>query len=252
LAIDLAGFYVMPKVGDFQAVWGQYYRKWHIDRGKPPETQVATGFPGHDGLHNLPPIDREVVCKRFGLDPGFKVVLVATEWFQAGSSRYTVEEEENYIRHVLRSLKIHDDIQIVVKLHPAHQYKYNKIVSQIAEQERVRVVIARDSLWDLMRLSSFVIVSMSSVCVEALILGKRVISVNLNDCRDITGLVQDGLAIGAYSVEEIKLAIETCMEVAEQNPNQDDRNRKLLLPFIYLDDGCASNRVADLIRTKSI
>ena len=126
-------------------------------------------------------------------------------------------------------------------------------MSQIAEQEGVRAVIAKDSLWDLIRLSSFVIVSVSSVCVEALILGKRVISVNLtDDRRDITGLVQDGLAIGAYSEDEIKRSIEICVDVAGRGPDHDDDKRLLLFPFIYLADGCASQRVAELIRAKSV
>lgn len=252
LSRDVAGFYVMPKVGDIQAVWGEYYRKWHTDRGKPAESQVVTGVPRYDGLFSLPPFDRDIVSRRFGLDPKLGVVLIATEWFEADTYQYTVEEEEDYIRLVLRSLKVHDDIQIVVKLHPNSQSKYQRIVSQIAEQERVRVVIAKDSLWDLIRLSSFVIVSVSSVCVEALILGKPVISVNLSDCRDITGLVQDGLAIGAYSEDEIKRSIGICMTVAGRGSDHDDDKRSLLFPFICLADGCASRRVAELIRAKSV
>ncbi len=252
LSRDLAGLYVMPKVGDIQAVWGEYYRKWHTDRGKPAESQVVTGFPRYDGLFNLPPLDRDRLSRQFGLDPKLKVALVATEWFEADTYRHTVEEEENYIRLVLRSLKVHGDIQIVVKLHPDSQDMYRRIVSEIAAQEGVKAVIAKDSLWDLIRLSSFVIVSTSSVCVEALILGKPVISVNLADEKDISGLVQDGLAIGAYSEDEIKKSIRKCMEVAGQQPVEADRTRQLLLPFIYLADGCASQRLAELIRTKSV
>lgn len=252
LTNDFAGFYAMPKAGDLQAVWGEYYRKWHMDRGKPAESQVVTGFPRHDGLFNLPSVDRDGLCRRFGLDPNLKVVLVATEWFQAATSRYTVEDDENYIRLVLRSLKVYDDIQIVVKLHPGFQDRYQRIVSEIAAQEGVKVVIAKDSLWDLIRLSSFVIVSTSSVCVEALILGKPVISVNLADQKDISGLVQDRLAIGAYSEDEIKRSIRKCMEVDGQRPAQADTTRQLLLPFIYLADGCASQRLAELMRTKSV
>lgn len=248
---DFAGFYVMPKVGDLQAVWGEYYRKWHIDRGKPAKSQVVTGFPRHDGLLDLPPLDRGGLCQRFRLDPDLRVVLVATEWFQAATSRYTVEDNENYIRLVLRSLKLRNDIQIVVKLHPSFQERYQRMVSEIAAQEEVKVVIAKDSLWDLIRLSSLVIVAVSSVCVEALILGKPVISVNISDCRDLTGLVQDGLAIGAYNEDEIKRSIGTCLEVTEPGRDQGKRTRALLFPFVYIADGHASQRVADLIRAKS-
>lgn len=248
---DHAGFFVMPKVGDVQAVWGEYYRRWSIDRGKPDEAEVVTGSPKHDRLRNLTPIDRQRVCRRFGLDTRLKVVLVATEWFTADTSRYTVEGEESYIKHVLKSLGAYDDTQIVVKLHPACQQKYSNIVSQIAEQERVRVVIAKDSLWDLIRLSSFVIVSVSSVCVEALILGRRVISVNLADCRDITGLVQNGLAIGAYSAEEVRQSIGTCMAIAEPDLECSEMREELLSPFTNGNDGSASKRVAELVRTLS-
>jgi hypothetical protein len=249
---DMAGTYVLPVVGDCQAVWGEYYRNWHIERGKPSESQVVTGFPKHDELLRLPPLDRDGLCERFGLDPKVKTALVITEWFQATTSSDMVECEERYIRLALRSLKVYDGIQIVVKLHPDLQSRYHRIVSEIADQEGVRVLIARDSLWDLIRLSSFVIVSTSSVCVEALILGKPVISVNLADQRDMSGLVQDGLAIGAYSEDEIKSSIRKCMEIDAHHPVQADRTRQLLLPFIYLADGCASQRLAELIRTKSV
>ncbi len=251
LSSDMAGMYVMPIVGDCQAVWGEYYRNWHIERGKSPESQVVTGFPRHDKLLRLPPLDRDGLCKRFGLDPKVKTILVITEWFQAMTSSDMVEYEERYIRLALRSLKVYDDIQIVVKLHPGLQSRYHKIVSEIAKQEDVRVAIARDSLWDLIRLSSFVIVSTSSVCVEALILGKPVISVNLADQKDISGLVQEGLAIGAYSEDEIKKSIRNCLEVDGHHPAHAVSTRQLLHPFIYLADGCASRRLAELMRTKS-
>jgi CDP-glycerol glycerophosphotransferase (TagB/SpsB family) len=239
-------------VGDVQAVWGEYYRKWHTVRGKPAESQVVTGVPRYDGLFNLPPFDRDRLSRKFGLDPKLRVVLIATEWFEADTYRNTVEEEENYIRLVLRSLKVHGDIQIVIKLHPTFQDRYQRIVSEIAVQEGVKAVVARDSLWDLIRLSSFVIVSTSSVCVEALILGKSVISVNLTDQKDTSGLVQDGLAVGAYSEDEIVRSIGICMTAASRGPDHEDDKRSLLFPFIYLADGCASRRVAELIRAKSV
>ncbi len=251
LSSDMAGMYVMPVVGDCQAVWGEYYRNWHIERGKSPETQTVTGFPRHDELLRLPPLDLDGLCKQLGMNPKVRTVLVITEWFQAMTSSDMIEYEERYIRLVLRSLKVYHGIQIVVKLHPGLQSRYCRIVSEIAKQEGVKVAIAKDSLWDLIRLSSFVIMSTSSVCVEALVLGKPVLSVNLADQRDISGLVQDGLAIGAYSEEEIKGSIRKCIEVDAQHMVQVDRTRQLLFPFIYLADGCASRRLAELMRTKS-
>ncbi|MBU1158564.1 MAG: CDP-glycerol glycerophosphotransferase family protein [Candidatus Thermoplasmatota archaeon] len=252
LTNDFEGLAVMPKAGDIQAVWGEYYRKWHIDRGKPAESQVTTGAPRFDSLFNLPPLDRDELYKRFGLDPGLKVVLIATEYFGGYSSRCTVEVEESYIRLALRSLKQYRDIQIVVKLHPQFQSRYYRMVSEIAEQEGVRVIIARDALWDLIRLSSFVIVSVSGVCLETLILGKPVISINLNGRSSESGMVQDGLATGASNEDEIKQSVSICIRDSESDECQNHSMNPLLFPFIHMADGHSTQRVAELIRAISI
>ncbi|HIH01331.1 TPA: hypothetical protein HA259_04530 [Thermoplasmata archaeon] len=247
---DLTGNYVMPKVGDVHAAWGEYYKKWHVDRGKQPECQVITGFPRHDKLVKLPPVDREAICRRFGLDPKRKVALIATEWFQGSTTRYTAEMDEDYVRLALRSLKPHKDLQIVAKLHPYFQDKCGRIVSEIAEQEGVNLVIAKDSLWELIQLSSFVIVYLSTVAVEALIIGKPVIMVNLVDGRDITGLAQDGLAIDAYDEAGLNRAVRKCLSSPESCVAPDGKRQELLLPFTGPLDGNSSKRVAKLIESQ--
>ena len=249
---DMGGMYIMPVVGNFQAVWGEFYRQWHIKRGKSPDSQIVTGFPRHDSLFHLHPLKRSELCTRFGLNPKGNMILVATEWFQGSSSRYTIEREEEYIRLVLRSLRVYKNIQIVVKLHPSFQSENQKIVSEIAEQERAEIIIAKDSLWDLIRLSKFVIVSVSSVCVEALILGKPVISVNVSNEKDISGLVMSGLAIGARTSEEIDRAVRICMEVDEQRESGDSERMTMLSPFVFSIDGNSSHRVAELIKAVSL
>ncbi|UCE80835.1 MAG: CDP-glycerol glycerophosphotransferase family protein [Methanobacteriota archaeon] len=248
LTNDMAGMFVLPKVGDVQAVWGDYYKRWHTQRGKGEETQVVTGYPRYDRLVDMRSIDCESVADRFGLDIEKKTALVATEWYQPVSSRYTIEHHERYIRTVLKALKAHKDLQIVVKLHPAYQAEYRRIVSEIASQEDVRVTIAEDSLWELVGISSFVIVSLSSVGLEALILGKPVISVNMSDRRDISGLVQDGLAIGAFNEHELEIAISRCVENSASYLAQTSRREELMLPFTYHLDGQAARRTANLLQ----
>lgn len=251
LTIDCGGLFVMPKAGVVHAVWGEYYRNWHFERGREPGSQAITGCPRYDELVNLTQIDRGRVCNQLGLDPALGVVLVATEHYECNASRYTTGDEEDYIRKVLRCLKGYDRMQIVVKLHPAYQDKYEKIVSGIAAEEKVNIIVARDSLWDLIRLSSFVIVATSTVCLEALILGKPVISVNLNDNIDHTGLVMDSLAIGAFSEDEIAQSIRACIDIAEARIDGEGR-KSALCPFVHNGDGLSGSRVASLIRSTSL
>lgn len=247
---DLTGNYVMPTVGTVHAAWGEYYRKWHLNRGKTTESQVITGFPRHDKLVRLPSVNREAICRRFGLDPSRKIALVATEWFQASTSLYTLELEEDYVRCVLKSLKRHNDLQIVIKLHPYFQEKCSRIVSEIARQEGAEIIIAKDMLWELIQVSSFVVVFLSTVAVEALIIGKPVISVNLVDKKDITGLVQDGLAMGVYDEADLDGAIRKCLANLESCVAPDGRRQELLLPFTGPLDGQSSERVAELVESQ--
>ena len=252
LTHDMGGMYVMPVVADCQAVWGEFYKHWHVTRGGSPENQIVTGSPKHDQLKYISPLDRGEVCRRFGLNSGCDVALVATEWYQGSSSRFMIEQYEDYIRLVLRSLMAYENLQVVVKLHPSHQSIYRRIVTEVAEIEGANIVVARDSLWDLIRLSRFVVVSLSSVAIEALILHKPVISVNLLDDEDISGLVRAELVLSARNEGELHRAIMACIEPGEKQKSDDKSRMMMLNPFVFAVDGNSSARVAELVSTISV
>ena len=248
LTHDMAGMYLLPKVGHVQAVWGEYYKQWHVDRGMSPASQIVTGFPRHDRLRRLPPVDREAVCKRHGLDLDLKIVLVATEWFQSISTGYTVEEEEGFIRRALRALKpLLDHVQIVVKLHPHLQARYSRIVAEIARQEGMKVVVAGDELWNLILASQLVVVSVSSVMVEALLLDVPVATASLVDIGAITGMKIPRLAAEDREGSDAISPTGEGTNVPAVDDNLQVLREEISLDyFTSIDSGCSSGRIREL------
>ncbi len=206
---DMGGFHVMPMEGGRQAVWGDLPREWHLSRGKPPDSQVVTGNPGFDPIAGGRDAAPNEVRRRLGLDAQGGIILVATEWFSGVSSVVTTEDEEKFIRHTLRALKRFPDHQVVVKLHPGYQPEYKGLVRAIAEREGIEVTIATEGLWDLLAVCEVVVISSSTVGLEAMILGRPVVVVHAFEGMEEVPYVASGAALGATSQpEEIATAVE--------------------------------------------
>ncbi len=246
VSVDVGGFHVMPREAQRIAVWGDLIRDWHIKRGKPAVSQVVTGNPGFDliaaGHH---PNEREV-RRRLRLREADRIILVATEWFTGISSGATIEDEERFIRLILRALARFPRFEVVVKLHPNYQAAYERLVRTVAEEEGVDVVIAKEDLWDLLAMSEVVIVSNSTVGIEAMILGRPVVVVHTYEGVEEIPYVAAGAALGAGRLEEIVSAV-----AASLSPEGGERTTEARESFVYdyahLQDGRASERMARVV-----
>ncbi len=248
VSMDMGGFHVMPLEGGRQAVWGNLPREWHLHRGKTPESQVVTGNPGFDAIAAGWDAPSEEVRRRLGIDPQKGLILLATEWLSGTSSLATVEDEEKFIRHTLRALKRFPDHKVVVKLHPGYQPAYERLVRAIAAREGVAVTLAKTGLWDLLASSDVVIISSSTVGLEAMILGRPVVVVHTYQGAEEVPYVASGAALGASQPEEIAEAVERALHDAGAGEAM-ARARETFVPaYASKQDGLASERVAQLIR----
>ncbi len=244
---DMAGFLVMPLESRNQAVWGENSLKWHVERGN--TSQVITGNPSYDKINNYKRnFNKENVCHNLGIDLKKKVILITTERFSGITSKYTVEYEERFIRNIIKSLKHFKSEQKIVKLHPAYQNKYNKIIKKIANEERVDLLIFKDSLWDLILVADVLITYTSTTGLEAMLFDKPVISLGLDDAKsDVDEYISKVAAIGVYNLDELVIALNEVL-YGDKIPQQISQKRKsLIYDSAYLQDGKATERVVNLI-----
>ncbi len=246
VGVDMGGFHVMPVEAERQAIWGDMVREWHTRRGKPEDSQVITGNPGFDPIAGDYEAREGEIRRRLGLSPSGGIILLATEWFSGISSQATVEGEERFIRRTLRGLRELPTHQVVVKLHPNFQTAYERLVLAIAEEEGIGVTIAKDSLWDLLSISDLVIVSNSTVGLEAMILGRPVLFVPTYEGIEEIPYVASKAARGASHPEEIASAAAKTLNEDSQRDVERRRNA-FVQDYAFLQDGKASDRVAQLI-----
>jgi hypothetical protein len=246
--VGMNGFQIMPLEAQRQAVWGDVYREeWGSKRGKSAESQVVVGNHKYDFVAEGYHPQKSEICHKLGLVPERGIIVVATEWYQGGAATATIEAEEQFIRCTLRALKSFPEEQIVIKLHPGFHKKYRQIVSAIAEEENIQVTITRDYLWELLAVSNLVIISESTVGLDAMVLDKPVVVVNLNGQPDGIAYVSSGTARGAYSPEDIAPVVREVLNNEQVRQELAEARKRFVYEYAYIQDGKACRRVAELI-----
>jgi len=244
--VGMDGFHSMLVEGQRQAVWGDIYREaWGIKRGKPAESQVVVGNPKYDFVAQGYRTQKSDICRKLGLVPERGIIVVATEYDENGS--VTIEAGEQFITSTLRALKSFPEKQIVVKLHPTLQKKYRKIVSAIAEEENIKITITGAYLWELLAVSDLVIISESTVGLDAMVLDKPVVKVNLSGQPEALACVSCGAARGVYCPEDIAPAVREVLNNEPVRRELAEARKRFVYEYAYIQDGKACRRVAELI-----
>jgi len=246
LSVDMGGFGIMPLEGNKQAVWGEIPQEWHVKRGKDIESQVITGNYRFDPIARGYAVNREEVYRQLGIDSNKGVIVFGTEWYSGVSVSYTWEMEEEFMRQALEALVPYRDMQIVVKLHPTCYQEYRKIVSEIANDVGIEVILTKDYLLELLSICDLLICGNSTIGVEAMFFAKPVILVNLENTPAIP-YASYGAAICARTPEEIESAIDAALHDSATIKKLALNQERFLRDYTYKRDGQASRRVAHLI-----
>jgi len=243
------GFYVnMPLQAQRQAVWGDFYREeWGSKRGKPAESQVVVGNPRYDFIVEDYRPQKSEICHKLGLVPERGIIVVAGAWYASGSAAATIEVGEHFIRSTIKALKNFPEEQIVIKLHPAFYKRYRQIIAAIAEEENIEVTITKDYLWELLAVSDLVIVTESTVGLDAMVLDKPVVVVKLNSRLGSKDYISGGVALGAYSPGDIAPVVREVLHNEQVRQELAEARKRFVYEHAYIQDGKASKRIAELI-----
>jgi hypothetical protein len=210
----------------------------------PNESVVVTGHPRHDDLvflkrHGLRHQKNEVL-ERLGLDASKKTIMIASGGFHSkyGWSR---EYDLEILNSMLDMLSCHEDLQMVVRLHPRED---GRIQAEIIRQRRGAAVIARGERNDLLWASDLFVTVNSSTALDAMILGKPVFMLNLVDENVPT--IDLGDAATKCKIEDLRTHIEGAIyNAGAVTPRS--VVEKQLEKHANTVDGNASNRVARLL-----
>jgi len=210
---------------------------------------VVTGRPVYDILVRQR-FNRRRICRKFGLDPDKKIILYTTENIGAFQTRKTIYA----ICRAIRELVIHFQSskqwskvpQFFVKVHPEEVDidTYKDIISEV----RVGALVSRTGdIYEILSICDILITGFSTTALDAMILGKPVITINLTKMKNPVPFAESGAAIGVYDEKNLAKAIEDALYNENVKRKMRQAQKQFIYEHAYKVDGKSSKRVVEIM-----
>lgn len=222
--------------GAFYCVMNDLVKQTLIEKGIHSEDITVTGQPAFDELYSL---KRQSKCqdtikkikKRLGYPLDKKNILWATQ---------KTPDQPRILQALLKIANVHEDILLTIKVHPGENLEqYEELIQQ--NNCKRNVILKGTELYDLLMITDAVITEFSTVGLEAILLDKPVITINLSGHSKIL-YTQTPAVTSVYKLEQLECEIEKVLY------DQDMSARVAQGRRLFENDGKATERVYDVIR----
>lgn len=250
----LAERYVYTRLfSDRIALWGSSGIEWYGRYGNDTSRCVVTGKPGHDALYSRM---RDGSLSAGGgpqKDPrAAETILYVPSYFKdikwLHGVFYPYDSEYVSMDAITAAMRHFPDKRLVIKVHPFDPVDIDRFTtSRLRGLGNVTAVKNADIL-KLIAESSLVITSLfSSSALDAVILDKPVIALNVYKREDLVPFVKYGVALGAKNSEELKGAISRILGDAKTREGLAANRPQFIRDYAYAIDGKATERVMNEI-----
>jgi len=248
----------LPLTADKIAVWGKKSKEFFIQNGVDKSRIVITGCPRFDRYIKGKVPSKNKVCKELGINPNEKIVVLATQHANRGSTFANVhirdDEFEKIVKIVIDATKELSDYQLVIKLHPSdnkvevHKQIIFRITSNLPKEIKQRIfVVQHVDISKILSICDVLITFTSTTGLEAMILKKPIITIHLENKNVINYYSLMGGVLVCRTKDELKKALER-ISLDETFKNSLIRKYyKHIYDHLYMLDGMASKRIANLI-----
>ena len=230
-------------IPDKTVVYGPYYKEILTRIGTyPTNSVVVTGQPRYDILYHADKIySREQFLGKYNINQNHKVILWSTQC-------HGISDRENIknFKAVFETMQNIKNTTLFIKPHPGEGEKYTKMIKKNLDNYKINAIITpkNSDTYELLYICDLMITKDSTTAMEAVVLNKPVIILNLSGEPDFVEYVNEGVALGVYEKEELKLAIEKLLK----DDSELVRNRKnYIRKHLYKIDGNATERVAKVV-----
>ena len=208
--------FVLP---DTMCVWSERSKSALVDSAKfYPESIIITGDPRTDNLDNIiKHFERKKVLRKFNIPADKKIILFATE------NLPNLKERELIAKTVFKAMSKLSEFFLVVKLHPSEfdSSLYQKITDELNIKS---CLILKDvNIYEIIYSSDLVIISYSTVGLEAMRMSKPVISLNLMGLHDESIIIKNNLAVEVKNENKLIPSIMECTKDQNKNKIEDVR-----------------------------
>ncbi len=252
-----------PVTTEYAAVFSEHTREQYLRLGAKPESMVITGNPAWDAFLRPPlPNHRRDVCRAMGLDSERPIVTYAITATAALSTtfaaypRHHLELAEAVTRQFVTLSRVHPEWQFLLRprpgLHDAEPFE--TMLAAMPAASRRTITLDRNSPYNAMVVSDVVLSTQSNMGIEAILMGKPSINVDIEAAG--SAIYREGLGplfderdavVQARTEDEIGAAIERALTDRESQRRFFERRPYSMRKFNGACDGRATERVVELI-----
>lgn len=219
-----------------------------IERGVEVDRIFLTGNPVYDALPQENVHTSQAVNLRRSLNIGQddRIILLLTS-AQAEHGVWTCGMRENFVTGVVNSLApiLDEPLHLIIKLHPLENLGEYQIM--LAPSAQAVILLKDVKLSTIISLADVVIAGYSTTVLDACILHKPVVLLNIFDEPHYIPYVEMGIATGVYHLSKLKATVQELLY------NQSAREKALNRADVFLNenrqlmDGKAASRIVDLL-----
>ncbi len=230
---------------DRTAVFGEAAQRLLTDIGHyPPGSLVVTGSPKFDALLEAARSwDGSAIRRRWGVGSSDKLLVVASR-FRA--IRQTHQAIGSAFPDLVAAVDAMEGVRCLVKPHPAEPKEAYEAAIREAGSRRTTVVGPGTDLMELLHAADALVTVESLSAVEALVLGRPVLVLNMP--TNLRELVESGAALGVAAGTDPRLALDALLFDPGTRAALDEARERYLSQLAHGVDGRATARIVTLLR----
>jgi predicted glycosyltransferase len=234
-------------IPDKTAVYGPYAKNFLTKvSAYPNNSVVVTGQPRYDILSKAYKIfNKNEVFEKLNLDKNKKLIV----WMPFFIDSPWAENKKDLTAIYNAIKKLSDKTQLVIKKHPSDcgDSTYFKMCKEMNIDPPLILEDKDVNTFELLYACDLMISMYSTAGIEALILNKNVVVMNLKGLPPSVPYVESGAAIGVFKKEYLIDSIEKVLYDKNIQKKLEKAKKKFIYEHAYLQDGKATERVCDLI-----
>lgn len=230
---------------DRTAVFGEAARRFLVERGGyAPESLVLTGSPKFDELlERTAAWDRSALRARLGAQEAEPLVVVASRFRPIRETHHAIG---GALAALLAAIEAMDGVRCLIKPHPAEPAEPYRRAVEHARATHTRVLPSSADLLELMHAADALVTVESLSAVEALVLGRPVVVLEMPN--HLRALVEAEVALGVPAGADPSEAIQSVLFDPATRDRLADGRRRYVSELAMGVDGRATERILDLVR----
>jgi hypothetical protein len=229
------------------AVMGEYTKRMLVARNIPVSKIIITGQPRWDDFNqNFMPVDRSALCKKFGLDPNKKIILLTTQPL-VESRMWSVQDREFYLISIGEIISENSEYSLIIKIHPRERKQiYEDILMSTKLIDKCKL-FSNENIHELLLCCDVLITHVCTTALEAMLLKKPVISVDFKVSTKNIPYVEAGASIGIDAPSQLAESVHRVLYDPVYRLSFNEHRDKFVYDCAFLQDGKSTERLVQLI-----